>query len=216
MEGLARPLLHAKLRSGLAGYDPGAGIAGSLDANRIEGRHPLEKAQYTWIKTMLEGQILNWGGDRVDMANSMESRPAFLDHHLAELSTQMAPQLKIRNGVEKWVLKEAVKNVVVNKIYQRKKFAFMAPPAHLDAQKEAALQSLVDRYMSPARIQEAGLLDPAAVEQFLLRRRREEKPADKVRLDCLLNHTLCLQILHDQFVAGNRPLGTAAGEATPV
>ena len=41
----------------------------------------LDKAQYVWIKTMLEGQILTWGGDRVDMAHSMEARPAFLDHH---------------------------------------------------------------------------------------------------------------------------------------
>ena len=63
---------------------PGRAIADALDADAIRNRHPLDKAQYVWIKTMLEGQILTWGGDRVDMANSMEARPAFLDHHLAE------------------------------------------------------------------------------------------------------------------------------------
>ena len=56
------------------------------------GGHPLDKAQYTWSKCQLEGQILNWGGDRVDMANSMESRPAFLDHHLAAVAVQVPPQ----------------------------------------------------------------------------------------------------------------------------
>ena len=54
----------------LGSYDPFAALASSLDINQINGRHPLDVAQYTWSKTMLEGQILNWGGDRNDMANS--------------------------------------------------------------------------------------------------------------------------------------------------
>src|SRR5690606_17811689 len=52
-------------REALAGYDPGEAIAAALDPEALRGRHPLDKAQYVWIKTMLEGQILTWGGDRV-------------------------------------------------------------------------------------------------------------------------------------------------------
>ena len=71
------PLLQADRRRELDGYDPGHAIAAKLDAEAIRGRHPLDVAQYVWIKTMLEGQILTWGGDRVDMAHSLEARPAF-------------------------------------------------------------------------------------------------------------------------------------------
>ena len=81
---LARPLLSDDLQAELRDYDPIAAIAERIDRSMLEGRHPLDIAQYTWSKCQLEGQILNWGGDRVDMANSMESRPAFLDHHVAE------------------------------------------------------------------------------------------------------------------------------------
>src|SRR5690606_31497162 len=93
----ARALLLPELRERLAGYHPGAAIADALDRSRIAGRHPLDRAQYVWARTMLEGQILTWGGDRVDMANSMEARPAFLDHHLAETAVNIPPMHRIRD-----------------------------------------------------------------------------------------------------------------------
>ncbi|MCA9469676.1 MAG: asparagine synthase (glutamine-hydrolyzing), partial [Nitrospira sp.] len=68
----ARPLLRQDLLDELKGYDPIEAIADGFPAHKMKGRHALDIAQYTWIKTMLECQILNWGGDRVDMANSME------------------------------------------------------------------------------------------------------------------------------------------------
>ena len=57
---------------------------------------------------MLEGQILTWGGDRVDMANSMEARPAFLGHHLAAAAVRVPPELRIKGKTEKYVLREAM------------------------------------------------------------------------------------------------------------
>ena len=86
-----KPLLSDEFVAKLDDYDPIAAIAYSLDKSMLDGRHVLDKVQYSWIKTMLEGQILNWGGDRVDMANSLESRPAFLDHHVAELAMRIPP-----------------------------------------------------------------------------------------------------------------------------
>lgn len=85
----APALMHPDLRGEVAGYAPGEAIAQALDAEMLAGRDPLDNAQYVWIKTMLEGQILTWGEDRVDMANSMEARPPFLDHHLAEFAAQV-------------------------------------------------------------------------------------------------------------------------------
>ena len=89
----------------------------------------MDVTQYTWIKTMLECQILNWGGDRVDMANSMESRPAFLDHHVAAAAKMIPPTLRIHGEIEKWVLREAMKNILPEILYKRENSPSWLPPA---------------------------------------------------------------------------------------
>ena len=124
-------LLHTDHNAALAGYSPGTAIAESLDPEALERRHPLDRAQYVWIKTMLEGQILTWGGDRVDMANAMEARPPFLDHHRAEYAAMLPPSLRIHGRTEKYVLREAMKGLLPDTLYKREKFAFMAPPARV-------------------------------------------------------------------------------------
>ncbi|MGD9385976.1 MAG: asparagine synthase (glutamine-hydrolyzing), partial [Thioalkalispiraceae bacterium] len=145
-------LLHADLRKEVDGYQPGKAIADALDVDMLAERHPLDKAQYVWIKTMLEGQILTWGGDRVDMANSMEARPPFLDHHLAEFAARIPPTMRIKGKTEKYVLREAMKGVLPKVLYEREKFAFMAPPAHTDPKKWAAMKALADKYLSDEEI----------------------------------------------------------------
>jgi asparagine synthase (glutamine-hydrolysing) len=195
-----RPLLSEATREELGDYDPVAAIAEQINPEHVRNRHPLDKAQYTWSKTMLEGQILNWGGDRVDMANSMESRPAFLDHHLAEVATQIPPGFRIRGSTEKWVLREAVRGVLPKVLYEREKFAFMAPPAHTDSAKRDRVRDLEERFLSPDLIREAGLFDAGNVGAFLDQYRREEDVVALTRSDKILNHLLGLQILHEQFV----------------
>jgi len=199
-------LLAPDLRRGLADYSPGAAIAEQLDADRLDGRHVLDKAQYVWIKTMLEGQILTWGGDRVDMANSMEARPAFLDHHLAEFATTLPETLRIRGRREKYVLREAMKGLLPKVLYEREKFAFMAPPAHTDPAKWSAMMSLADRYLSPEAVAEAGVLDPRGVEQvFAVHEADDVTAATRNKLDAVINHMLGIQVLHEHFIAGNIP-----------
>jgi asparagine synthase (glutamine-hydrolysing) len=199
-------LLSQELATHLKGYNPGAAIAEQLDETMLKGRHPLDKAQYVWIKTMLEGQILTWGGDRVDMANSMEARPAFLDHHLAELATELPPSLRIKGRTEKYVLREAMKGLLPEVLYQREKFAFMAPPAHTDPQKWAAMRALADEYLSPGRIRDAQLLSVEGVNAlFALHERSDLSAATQNRLDALINHLLGVQILHHHFINTDIP-----------
>ena len=198
-----RPLLAPRLRDELASYDPIAAIAETLDPAGLRGRHPLDKVQYTWIQTMLEGQILTWGGDRVDMANSMESRPPFLDNLLADVAFALPPSQRIRGLREKWALREAMRAILPRVLYEREKFAFMAPPATLRPDKWAAVQRLVDRFLSPDVVHGAGLFDPQAVTQFIDGLGKPGERSDAVRDDIVLNHLLGLSILHHQFVAGN-------------
>jgi len=199
-------LMHPALRAEVADYQPGAAIAEQLDADMLQDRHPLDRAQYVWIKTMLEGQILTWGGDRVDMANSMEARPAFLDHHLAEYACGLPPAMRIKGRTEKYVLREAMKGLLPTVLYEREKFAFMAPPAHTDPKKWAAMKTLADRYLSKDAVTAAGLLDPAGVAALFALHEGKDTPAStQVQLDAVINHMLGLQILHEQFVQTDVP-----------
>jgi asparagine synthase (glutamine-hydrolysing) len=201
-----RPLLNASIRAQLEDYEPGRAIAEQLEGEMLAERHPLDRAQYVWIKTMLEGQILTWGGDRVDMANSMEARPPFLDHHLAELATQLPPSLRIKGKKEKYVLREAMRGLLPQVLYEREKFAFMAPPAHTDPKKWAAMQSLAQEYLTQEAIEDAGLLDPQGVKaMFALHEAQSTPLSTKVRLDAMVNHLLGVQILHQHFITTDIP-----------
>lgn len=210
---LVPDLLAEGHRQALEGYSPGQAIADQLDPEQLEGRHALDKAQYVWIKTMLEGQILTWGGDRVDMANSMEARPAFLDHHLAEAAVQVPPELRIKGKTEKYVLREAMAGLLPEVLYRREKFAFMAPPAHTEPEKWEQMKQLADDYLSDAAIDAAGLLSKAGVHALFA---RHEDPAtsdaQRVQLDAVINHLLGVQMLHRMFIAADVP-GVARQEA---
>ncbi|MCB0619131.1 MAG: hypothetical protein KDC41_10605, partial [Saprospiraceae bacterium] len=147
-----------------------------------------------------ECQILNWGGDRVDMANSMESRPAFLDHYVAEVAKVIPPDLRIKGNTEKWVLREAMKHILPEVLYKREKFAFMAPPAHTSEHKKQAIQLLINRFLSTKKVAEAGIFNQERLKKFLVDYERDQDPVSLVRKDALLNHILGLHILHEQFI----------------
>ena len=203
---LVPDLLADEHRQALAEYSPGKAIAEQLNPQQLEGRHALDKAQYVWIKTMLEGQILTWGGDRVDMANSMEARPAFLDHHLAAAAVQVPPELRIKGKTEKYVLREAMAGLLPEVLYKREKFAFMAPPAHTEPEKWAQMKQLADDYLSDEAIDAAGLLSKEGVSALFA---RHDDPAttdaERVQMDAVINHLLGVQMLHRMFVAADVP-----------
>lgn len=203
---VALPLMSQRKREQVADYDPSKAIADTLDKTMLEGRHPLDRAQYVWIKTMLEGQILTWGGDRVDMANSMEARPAFLDHHLAEYAFTVPPHLRIKGNKEKYVLREAMKGLLPDTLYHREKFAFMAPPAHTDPKKWKAVEKLAETFLNEDAVKAADLLDYDEVVRTFERHRDESVPnEERVQLDAVINHMLGVQVLHHHFIATDVP-----------
>lgn len=197
-------LLNPQHRHKLDGYAPGQSIAAALNPEQLQGRHPLDKAQYVWIKTQFESQVLGWAGDRVDMANSLEARPAFLDHPLVEFAVTLPPSMRLRGRQDKFILRETMKALLPETLYKRQKFAFMAPPSHTDQVKEQAMRALARNYLSKNRIVDAGLLDAAAVQTILERHGDTATPvAERVQLDAVINHMLSVQILHNHFVAND-------------
>jgi asparagine synthase (glutamine-hydrolysing) len=99
-----------------------------------------------------------------------------------------------------------MKGLLPETLYKREKFAFMAPPAHTDPDKWAAVQSLARRHLSREAIAAARLLDADGVAAlFELHEAPDTTAATQTQLDAVINHLLGVQILHEQFVAADIP-----------
>lgn len=67
----------------------------------------------------------------MEMAHSVEGRVPFLDHQLVELVRSQPVTQKINGMTEKYVLREAVRDLITDTVYRRQKHPFLSPPATL-------------------------------------------------------------------------------------
>ncbi len=102
---------------------------------QLTGRDPLNQSLYLWAKTGLPIYILTMLGDRMEMAHSIEGRVPFLDHHVVEVVRSQPVSQKIRGMTEKFVLREAVRDVITDTVYRRQKHPFLSPPATLNPEQ---------------------------------------------------------------------------------
>ncbi|HXG39142.1 MAG TPA: asparagine synthase (glutamine-hydrolyzing) [Bacteroidota bacterium] len=86
----------------------------------------LQRMVYLEFKHRLP-ELLLMRVDKMSMATSVEARVPFLDHRLVEYSMQIPRELKLKNGVPKYLLKKAVEGIIPHKIIYRKKQGFAAP-----------------------------------------------------------------------------------------
>lgn len=103
---------------------------------QLTGRDPVNQSLYLWSKTMLPNYILAMLGDRMEMGHSIEGRVPFLDHHLVEVIRSQPVTQKIRGMTEKYVLREAVRDVITDTVYRRQKHPFLSPPATLNPKEK--------------------------------------------------------------------------------
>ena len=103
---------------------------------QLTGRDPINQSLYLWAKTGLPAYILTMLGDRMEMAHSIEGRVPFLDHHVVEVLRSQPVSMKIRGMTEKYVLREAVRDVISDTVYRRQKHPFLSPPATLNPEKK--------------------------------------------------------------------------------
>lgn len=73
--------------------------------------------------------ILTMLGDRMEMAHSIEGRVPFLDHKVVETVARQPITQKVCGMTEKFVLREAMKDVITDTVYRRQKHLFLNPPA---------------------------------------------------------------------------------------
>ena len=137
-------------------------LLSSLDVERrLKGRDAVHTALYLWAKTILPHYILSNLGDRMEMAHSIEGRVPFMDHHVAEYLQRVPVSLKIRGMTEKYILREAAKDVLTSTVYERQKHPFLSPPATLPP--EEPLHALMQDTLRGSATADVPFLDQAKI-----------------------------------------------------
>jgi asparagine synthase (glutamine-hydrolysing) len=169
--------------------------------------------------------ILGFLGDRVEMAHSLEIRVPFLDHKLYDMAKWIPDDFKMRDGVEKAVLRDAGKGIIPEDLRTRRKQGFMitSDPIDLFGTDKRATEAL-RQHLSKQAFDEAGVFSwrtyrwlsrlaqmPNWVPLRFAKRLRRE--SNKV-----LMYILQVHMLHHMFVVDPRwakPLPRPAEKAEP-
>jgi asparagine synthase (glutamine-hydrolysing) len=122
----------------------------------------LDRLLYADLKTYLVELLMKQ--DQMSMAASIESRVPFLDHHLVEFAAQLPPRMKLRGLTTKWILRDAVRDLLPREILTRPKMGFPVPFGRWlrGAGADLARDVLLD-----TRARQRGLTDPAAVAALI-------------------------------------------------
>ena len=122
----------------------------------------LDRLLYTDMKTYLVELLMKQ--DQMSMAASIESRVPFLDHQLVEFAAGLPARMKLRRFTTKWILREAVRDVLPPAILSRKKMGFPVPFGVWIGGKWNAVAR--DVLLDPRSLQR-GIIDRSAVERLL-------------------------------------------------
>ena len=171
------------------------------------GASLLQQMLYADQKTYLVELLMKQ--DQMSMACSIESRVPFLDHHFVEFATRVPDGMKIRGGTQKYILKQAVEDLLPPEIVHRKKMGFPTPLSQWlrDERAGVLFQTLLDRKSFLA-----SYLNLDEVKTLLDRHRSGQEDGTD-RIWRLLN----LQLWGDLFITGKRDRwwGGIAAEPAP-
>lgn len=98
--------------------------------------------------------------DRATMSVSLEGREPMLDHKLIEFLSQLPSNFKIRDGVNKWLLKQVVHQYIPREIMERPKRPFIAP---LMVWFREELKEQLRYYLSVNALNKTGVFDAAPI-----------------------------------------------------
>lgn len=124
------------------------------------------------LQTVLPNDMLN-KVDLTSMAHGLEVRTPFLDHHVAEFALALPPEMKLRRGLGKAILREAFADRLPAAILKRRKQGFEVP---MRALLLGPLQPLQHELLNAGDLGEAGF-DAQSV-RAITQRLRSPSPGD--------------------------------------
>ena len=197
---LGRLLLSLYFRDGGTFAPPQVAGAPALEERpdlRGRGAEPLSE--------FLLRSVLAYQGkghyDRLHSAFGIALDAPFMERELVQLAFALPDRFKIRGRTQKWILREAMKDLLPTEIARRRKS--LARLRH-DTTLTDVLEAMAEDLLAPSGVRARGLFDPAYVERA--RRRRSGAPYPKeqlYRLWSLLLTEIWCRIFVDQ--RGARP-----------
>ena len=100
-----------------------------ITATFIDGQDIINQFTNWDLRYQLPSQY-NMKIDKMTMAASLEARVPFLDKELVSWASSIPTNLKLKNNIEKYILRLAVKNILPPEILKRKKQGFSTPVSH--------------------------------------------------------------------------------------
>jgi asparagine synthase (glutamine-hydrolysing) len=128
-----------------------AGIGQSID--------PLDWMTLSDALSYLTDDILQ-KVDRAAMSVSLETRVPFLDRDVVEFSCRVPPDLKVRNGKGKWLVRQVLDRYVPRHLVDRPKTGFGIP---LDDWLRGSLKPWASDLLAPDRLNRQGWFDAERV-----------------------------------------------------
>lgn len=123
--------------------------------------------------------------DRATMHHSLETRVPLLDYRIVEFALNLDPALKLKNGVNKYLLKQVLYDFVPAAMFDRPKWGFSIP---LGSWLKNDLQYLIEDYLSEATITKYQVVEYEHVKQLISQFRNGK--------DFLYNRVWLLIVLH--------------------
>ncbi|MBN1521391.1 MAG: asparagine synthase (glutamine-hydrolyzing) [Candidatus Aureabacteria bacterium] len=131
----------------------------------------LNKLMFYDIKTYLPDDLL-FLTDKMSMANSLEIRVPFMDHHMVEAAVHIPSPFKIHGWQKKFILQKAFQDIIPKEVFKRKKIGFMAP---VDKWLKEDLRGFVDELLSPDAIRKRGFFDEKSIRNMIEYHRSEKE-----------------------------------------
>jgi asparagine synthase (glutamine-hydrolysing) len=144
--------------------------------------------------------------DQMSMAASIESRVPFLDHVLVEFTARIPAAHSIKGMAGKFILKEAVEDLLPRPLIYRKKMGFPTPWEYWIAGPK--LDDL-ERMLLEPRSTERGLFKPDAVQRLFSEHRAKSRDHGN-RIWRLLNLETWLRVMIDGEAVESAAKGVSA------
>ena len=162
-----------------------------------DARTALNKLLYADLKTYLHELLMKQ--DQMSMAASIESRVPFLDWGLVDFTTRLPERMKLRGWTTKYVLRQAMKDMLPREILTRPKMGFPVP---VGAWFRGKFRHIINECVLGERVRERGILDHKVLEHLVAEHNSGRKDHSQ-RLWSLVNLELWLrQSIDGDPVAG--------------
>lgn len=131
--------------------------------SKSDAKNVIERMQYADMNFYLAEDILT-KVDRAAMAVSLETRAPFLDPRLGQFAASIPVEYKLKGKNGKWILKEAMKDLLPQDILHRPKKGFGIPIAEW---LKGRLNPLMNDMLSAERLKAQGLFNPDYVRRLI-------------------------------------------------